>query len=123
MKHCGISIGSSTTVIAWHVVAMYAPAAFAGPLLNRINPYYIAATGASIVMLAAITILNANHMIGFSLAMIGLGVGWSLNMVATQAWIFKNRAPSTNALSRYEMLLFAAAMCGAVVSGQLVVSA
>ncbi len=123
MKHCGISIGSSTTMVAWHVVAMYAPAAFAAPLLKRISPYYIAAAGAIIVLFAAMIILNANSIISFSLALIGLGIGWSLNMVATQAWIFKNRAPSVQALSRYEMLLFTAAMCGAIVSGQLFVNA
>jgi hypothetical protein len=117
MQHCGISIGGSTTVIAWHVVAMYAPAALIAPILHRVAPAYIASLGAGIVVVAAIALLSSDHMTGFSLAMIALGVGWSLNMVATQAWIFQGKTPAPAVLSRHEALLFASAMCGALASG------
>ncbi|OGG96658.1 MAG: hypothetical protein A2527_03625 [Candidatus Lambdaproteobacteria bacterium RIFOXYD2_FULL_50_16] len=77
MTDCGYSFWDVSQVIQWHVLAMYAPSFFSGPLLARLGVYPVLLLGA-ILNAGAIGInLNGQSASHFYGALILLGLGWN----------------------------------------------
>src|SRR5436190_1950027 len=54
MFDCGHSVADAALGIQWHVLAMYAPSFFAGPLILRFGVAKVAAAGLALLALSAV---------------------------------------------------------------------
>jgi len=113
---CGVASAAVGGVIAWHLVAMYAPAAiirFAGA-----EPSPAIALVAGLVTLvfcaALFTAGAAATSIGFALA--AAGVGWSLANAGLMQWIYRDGAPTRLMLACHDFALLTAALAGALLA-------
>ena len=76
MQMCGLPFSASTLVIESHIVGMFAPALFAGGLVQRFGPLRIMACGVAAFALCVAAALAGQAVIHFWLASTLLGVGW-----------------------------------------------
>jgi luciferase family oxidoreductase group 1 len=76
MQMCGLPFSASTLVIESHIVGMFAPALFAGALVQRFGPLKIMACGVAAFALCVAAALAGEAVIHFWLASTLLGVGW-----------------------------------------------
>jgi MFS family permease len=77
MAGCGHPFGAVAWVLEWHVVGMYLPSFFTGPLIRRVGVQPVLAAG---VLLNAACIALALHgvdLMHFTAALAMLGVGWN----------------------------------------------
>lgn len=110
MVGCGIAPGGIGSVIAWHVLAMYAPAAPAGLIVQRIGAGPVAIAGGGLAILGLAVLAGAGTTGSFLVAMVLLGIGWSFATTAAQM----AASGASLALMRQESGLFAAALAGAL---------
>lgn len=112
---CGIGLSGTVGVVAWHVVAMYAPAGAIGLLARRIGSLATAAAGLALMAGAAVTFVSAADAAAIAAALIVNGVGWSL---ATSAAVvaLHAKAPSRVAIAGHDAAILAAAVAGAMLS-------
>lgn len=110
MVGCGIAPGGIGSVIAWHVLAMYAPAAPAGLLVHRLGTGPVAIAGGALALTGLVLLALSGTAGSFLAAMVLLGIGWSLATVAAQA----AASGGASVLMRQETGLFAAALAGAL---------
>lgn len=115
MAACGIAPGTIFGAVAWHVVAMYAPAVL---LLGSVLQSRYRAIPVGMACLAVAGVLQAvsGTTAPFTVGLVLAGAGWSLVTVATTAWLHERR-PSRSQLAVHDALLFAAAIAGSVVGG------
>ncbi|MDN4476288.1 MFS transporter [Demequina sp. SYSU T00192] len=79
--------------IAWHVAAMYLPSPLSGWLVDRYGPARVAAlSGVVLVAAGALAASSGAALGGISAALVLLGLGWSLAMVAGSA-VLATRVP------------------------------
>src|SRR5205814_1045453 len=77
MQLCGHGFGDAAFVISSHVIAMFAPSFFTGPLIRRIGVLPVLFAGA-ILNLAAIGVaLSGIGVAQFWVSLVLLGVGWN----------------------------------------------
>lgn len=114
MVNCGITAAGVMGAVAWHVVAMYAPAFMLAPLAGRINVKWIAAFGLLGIVLALVVFIGAASAERFTASLVLLAVGWSLTTTATTAWLHEDAAPSRSMLAVHDSVLFIAAIGGAL---------
>jgi MFS family permease len=77
MQICGHSFGDAAFVISSHVVAMFAPSFFTGPLIRRFGVLPIMLVGAALNLLCIGAALAGIAVMNFWWAMVLLGVGWN----------------------------------------------
>lgn len=114
MVNCGIAAAGVMGAVAWHVVAMYAPAFMLAPLAGRINGKWFAAFGLFAIVIALLVFNGAASAERFTASLVLLAVGWSLTTTATTAWLHEDAAPSRAMLAVHDSVLFLAAIGGAL---------
>ncbi len=114
MANCDLGLGAASSAIAWHVLAMYAPAALVGA--SGARPPAAAMTFAGLGLLAAACLAARvqTTSAGFDLALIAGGCGWSLATLGATQWIHAQGAPPRSLLALHDFVLFAGAVCGAL---------
>lgn len=115
MVGCGISAQAATGAVAWHVVAMYAPALLVPFLAAKIGAPAMAAAGLALIALAKWMTGGADQYAAFVTALIIVAVGWALASAATTQWLHQAGRPSRLQLALHDAALFAAAVAGALV--------
>ncbi|GAB3120377.1 MFS transporter [Glaciibacter psychrotolerans] len=87
MNHQGMSLGLVGLVISVHIVGMYGASPLMGWLADRVGPARVIFIGVAILGLAAVigALLAPDDMIGLSLALGLLGLGWSAGMIGGSA--------------------------------------
>jgi hypothetical protein len=113
---CGVTVGSISGIVAWHVVAMYAPALAAGMLAERIGTVRLAMTGAGIAIAAALAVHVSSEIFGLTIAFLGVGTGWSVATSATSAWIHRSGMPARSHLAFHDVFLLLGATVGAALA-------
>ncbi|WP_415267893.1 MFS transporter [Acidovorax sacchari] len=93
MDRCGFSTASAATVIQWHVIGMFLPAFFAGPMVDRFGARRVAAAGAAILAASACTALSGLEMAHFFASSLLLGLGWNLMVIAGTTLLAESHAP------------------------------
>ncbi|HEY8580533.1 MAG TPA: hypothetical protein VIL72_11640 [Beijerinckiaceae bacterium] len=111
---CGVAAAGVMGAVAWHVVAMYAPAFLAAPLAARLSPKGVAALGLLVIVAALAVFIGAREAAGYTLALVLLAVGWSLATTAATAWLHAEAGPGRAMLALHDGALFLAAILGAV---------
>jgi predicted MFS family arabinose efflux permease len=71
----------SANVIRWHVVAMFAPGFFTGPLINRFGCMKIISTGFVLLLCAGLVALQGTELVYFYLSLVLLGIGWNFSFI------------------------------------------
>ncbi|WP_395665832.1 hypothetical protein [Methylocella sp.] len=113
MVDCGLGLSAASGAVAWHLVAMYAPAGLVGALRLRAPP--LKALGAGLCLLAFAGLLLRVQMSaqGFDLVLIGGGLGWSLATLGATLWL-KREGVSRLRLALHDFALFCGATLGAL---------
>ncbi|MEJ5151470.1 MFS transporter [Comamonas sp. MYb396] len=82
MHGAGHSLASSTQVIQWHVLGMFAPSLFAGRAVDRFGARRLAWLGAALLAASAGVALIGTEFVPFLLSSLLLGAGWNLMILA-----------------------------------------
>jgi MFS family permease len=114
MAGCGIATPAVFSAVSWHVIAMYAPAFFAGALARRIGAELTAALGLALIAGAWALEIFANDTWRFASALIVVAVGWSLATAGASLRLYGRANPSRAMLAAHDALLFLAAIGGAI---------
>ncbi|MCK0207251.1 hypothetical protein MWN33_04295 [Starkeya koreensis] len=112
---CGIGVPAISGVVAWHVVAMYAPALAAGRLAARLGAGTLALAALALCLGAAATVSLSGEALPISLAFLGVGAGWSLATAATTLMLHGRGVPSRLQLGLHDGALLLAALAGVLV--------
>ena len=112
MMSCGLSAAGVTGLLAWHVVAMYAPGFGIGLLTKVLGEAGTALAGLALVILARLLLVHAADAAGFALGLMVLAVGWCLATAAATVWLQKT-APPRWALAAHDACLLLSALAGA----------
>ncbi len=82
MEYCGFSVGQSSDVIRWHLVAMFGPSFVTGYIIRRIGTNSVMVLG--LLMLAGAGVVGAlsSELWAFYVALILLGIGWNFGSSA-----------------------------------------
>ena len=78
----GMMLDHSTMVISLHILGMFAPAPISGWLVDRIGTVKGAVLGFALMIIAMLILFFYHQYIDFMVALIMLGVGWSLTQVS-----------------------------------------
>ncbi|QFU16106.1 hypothetical protein [Microvirga thermotolerans] len=115
MVGCGLT-GAVSGVVAWHVVAMYAPSlVLAG--LPSVRPLWIAGGGSAALGAGALIFSLSSTAPLFSLSAALLGIGWSLAALGTTLWLHRDGEPSRWQLGLHDGCVLAGALLGALATG------
>lgn len=114
MVGCGVAASGVMGAVAWHVVAMYAPAFALAPLAGRISARWIAAGGLLAIAISLLIFAGASTAQGFAASLVVLAVGWSFATTAATAWLHDEASPSRAMLAAHDGVLFVAAILGAL---------
>ncbi|WP_447527667.1 MFS transporter [Vreelandella sp. TE19] len=122
MAHAGHSFDHVSSTIQWHVVAMFAPSFFTGPLTARFGARAMIVAGC--VLLAASS-LSAQWGLGFgdfNLALILLGLGWNFTFLPATGLVSQAHRPAEKARvqAANEFLVFGCVALSALLAGPLV---
>ncbi len=77
----GYSVEAATTVIQWHIVAMFVPSFFTGFIIGRFGAHLVAGLGLFLILIASVISLNGASELHFYAALIVLGVGWNFSFI------------------------------------------
>ena len=99
MSHHGHSLSSVGLVIGLHIAAMYLPSLVTGTLLDKFGRnVMIVAASVTLFLSGVIAALSpANSLIGITLALILLGLGWNFGLISGTALIIDGTTMATRA--------------------------
>ena len=121
MAGCGIAAPDVFSAVSWHVIAMYAPAFFAGALARRLGADNTAGLGLALIAAAWAIEIYAGDTWRFTAALIVVAVGWSLATAGASLRLYRGK-PSRAMLAAHDALLFVSAIGGAVAAAFLPVA-
>ena len=111
---CGAQAAAVGGVIAWHLVAMYAPAAvirFTGAVVPRAATLVV---GGVLLGGGVAFFMAGGTVVSVGAAMIAAGMGWSLVNAGLLQWLYADGAPTRLMLAAHDFALLGAALCGAL---------
>lgn len=97
MHGAGHSLASSTQVIQWHVLGMFAPSLFAGRAVDRFGARRLAWLGAALLAASAAVALTGPQFLPFLISSLLLGAGWNLMILAGTSLLNQASAPEERA--------------------------
>ncbi|RDI61191.1 hypothetical protein [Microvirga subterranea] len=118
MVGCGLSEAVPET-IAWHIMAMYAPSLVLACAPTVIRPAHVAATAALLLGIAVLAFTMSSGVLGFSVATVLLGTGWSLATLGSTLWLHGAGEPSRWQLGTHDGIVLTGALIGAITAGIL----
>lgn len=87
--HAGHSETTSTAMIQWHLVGMFAPAVFSGELLRRWGPSTATMVGAVVMLAGAVLGAISSEALPMILTLSLVGIGWNLLFLAGSAFLLR----------------------------------
>lgn len=121
MQICGQSLGSSATVIQWHVLGMFVPSFFAGNLIHRYGVLPIMGIGIALLAGHVAIVLTGIEFLHFLSGLILLGVGWNFLFIGGTALLTEAYRPSERAKTQaaHDFLMFGAVSLASFSAGGL----
>ena len=121
MKMCGLSVSDSNFGIQWHIVAMYGPSFFTGPLIAGFGAPRVVALGLLLEAAGAAIGLSGITALHFWSTLIVLGIGWNFGFIGASALVLETHRPQErNKVQAFnDFLVFGAMAAGSFSSGQL----
>jgi MFS family permease len=77
MGQCGLPFGDAGVVLQWHVLGMFVPSFFTGPLIKRVGVLPVMAAGVLLNLGCVAFALNGQDLDHFLGALLLLGIGWN----------------------------------------------
>ncbi len=93
MVACGHNVSDATTVIQWHLAAMYAPSFLTGKLVTRFGAEKIISVGLLLLCVAAAISLSGVEIAQFLATMLMIGVGWNFSFIGATAIVTASHKP------------------------------
>ncbi|MEM1298247.1 MAG: MFS transporter [Pseudomonadota bacterium] len=97
MIACGFETGDAAEVVSLHVLAMFAPSFFTGPLIVRFGAERIIAVGLLMLALCAAVAVAGITFAHFGAALILLGLGWNFGFIGATALLTAAHKPEERA--------------------------
>ena len=99
MSHHGHSLSSVGLVIGLHIAAMYLPSLVTGALLDKFGRNVMIVAASVTLFLSGIiaAISPANSLIGITIALVLLGLGWNFGLISGTALIIDGTTMATRA--------------------------
>ncbi len=116
---CGVTAAATYGLVAWHVVAMYAPAAAIGLFGIAVAPRLAAGAGLAVVAAALAATLLPDPVVGQTVALVMVGAGWSLATWGATLVLHDGASPRRTSLALHDGALLSAALVGALFGGLL----
>jgi MFS family permease len=109
MAQCSHPFSAAALVLEWHVLGMYVPSFFTGPLIKRVGVMPVLVVGVLLNALCIVIALAGVELMNFLWALMLLGVGWNFlfiggSTLATQAWRPEEKTRAQGALDFTVML-------------------
>jgi predicted MFS family arabinose efflux permease len=122
MGFCGHPYSAAASVIAAHVVAMFAPSFFTGSLIKRFGVLRVMAVGAAAQLACVAVGLSGQLIVNFWWALVLLGVGWNFMYIGGTTLLTETYRPSEKAKAQgfNEITVFTVQALSALSSGVLV---
>jgi hypothetical protein len=114
---CGVSAAATYGIVAWHVVAMYGPAAAVGLGGLRLPPAVTAGAGLALLAAALAATALLGPVTGEAAGLILVGAGWSLATLGATLMLHDGRPPGRRALALHDAALLSAALLAALFGG------
>jgi MFS family permease len=77
MAVCSHPFSAVAWVLEWHVLGMYVPSFFTGPLIRRLGVLPVLAAGVVLNAVCIVVALSGVDLMHFTVALLALGVGWN----------------------------------------------
>ena len=121
MTACSFAITDTGSVIQWHVLAMFVPSFFTGPLIHRFGVLPILFSGMALFALSAVFAISGIELLNFTVALILLGVAWNFLFVGGTTLLTEAYQPNEKAKTQgvNEFIVFGSAAIGSFSSGWL----
>jgi len=90
---CGFATAQAANVVSGHVLAMFAPSFFTGPLIARFGVERVVAAGLVILAAAGAVGLSGVTLGHFTVALVLLGLGWNFAFIGATAMLTAAHTP------------------------------
>lgn len=121
MQMCGLPYGAATLVIQWHIIGMFAPALFAGSLVQRFGALRVMGAGAATFAICLAAALGGQTTLHFWLSGTLLGIGWCFMYVGGTSLLTQAYRPCEKATAQgmNDFLVFVVMGSSSAVSGTI----
>ncbi|GAB4069785.1 MFS transporter [Ancylobacter sonchi] len=113
---CGVAAPTVTGIVAWHVVAMYAPALAGGRLAERFGAGRLALSGLALALAGVAVVRLATEPGPLAVAFITVGVGWSLATLGATLVLHARGAASRLQLALHDGTILLCALAGVLLA-------
>ena len=125
MDVCGHPYGDAAFVVSWHVIAMFAPSFFTGPLIRRCGVLSIMLAGALMNVASVSIALSGGEVAQFWWSLVLNGVGWNFLYVGGTTLLTETYRPEekTKVQGANDLLIFATMAISSFFSGLIIIKA
>ena len=125
MEVCGHPFGDAAFVVSWHVIAMFAPSFFTGPLIRRYGVLSIMLAGALMNVTSVSIALSGVEVAQFWWSLVLNGVGWNFLYVGGTTLLTETYRPEEKAKVQgaNDLLIFATMAISSFFSGLIIIKA
>ncbi len=116
---CNHSINDGAGIMQWHLVGMYAPALFAGALIQRWGLPRVVSLGMLLNVVCSVVAMNSTTLPAFYTALFCLGVGWNFMFVGGTTLLAQSYRPQERgrAQGAAELLRNVCTACATLAAG------
>ncbi|MBO1017889.1 MFS transporter [Achromobacter sp. SD115] len=116
---CQHSIADGASIMQWHLIGMYAPAFFAGALINRLGLPRVLGMGMALNAACSLIAMQSTSLTAFHAALFCLGVGWNFMFVGGTTLLAQSYRPAERARVQgaAEMLRYATTALATLAAG------
>lgn len=116
---CQHTIADGASIMQWHLIGMYAPAFFAGALINRLGLPRVLGMGMALNAACSLIAMQSSSLAAFHAALFCLGVGWNFMFVGGTTLLAQSYRPAERARVQgaAEMLRYATTALATLAAG------
>jgi MFS family permease len=125
MSFCNHPFGATALVIEWHVVGMYAPGFFTGPLIQRFGVNNVILAGLAAMAASVAVALNGVTVGHFVVGLVLVGIGWNFMYVGGTTLLTESYKPAEKARTQgvNDFIVFSIMGVSSLASGAMVSTA
>jgi len=121
MQVCGFGFNDSTTVIQWHVLAMFAPSFFTGDIIRHFGALKVIMAGIVLFMISMVINISGIEFYHFLSGLVLLGLGWNFMFIGGTSLLTEcyNPEERSKVQALNDFMVFAAVAFSSFSSGLL----
>jgi predicted MFS family arabinose efflux permease len=125
MSFCNHPFGATALVIEWHVVGMFAPGFFTGPLIQRFGVNNVILAGLAAMAASVAVALNGVTIGHFVAGLVLVGIGWNFMYVGGTTLLTESYKPAEKARTQgvNDFIVFSIMGVSSLASGAMVSTA